>query len=69
VEGSKNGKFEFIRDLKSRRRSSLEMGTMTSSSERGWSRIAVLGDERMSASAMKNADIVVKSIFDALDLF
>ena len=31
--------------------------------------IAVLGDEGMSVSAMKNADIVVKSIFDALDLF
>ena len=31
--------------------------------------IAVLGDEGMSASAMKNADIIVKSISDALDLF
>ena len=31
--------------------------------------IAVLGDEGMSISAMKNADIVVKNISDALDLF
>jgi soluble P-type ATPase len=31
--------------------------------------IAVLGDEGMSVSAMKNADIVVKNISDALDLF
>jgi len=31
--------------------------------------IAVLGDEGMSISTMKNADIVVKDISDALDLF
>jgi soluble P-type ATPase len=31
--------------------------------------IAVLGDEGMSALAVKNADIVVKNISDALDLF
>ena len=31
--------------------------------------IAVLGDEGMSVSAMKNSDIVVKNISDALDLF
>ncbi len=31
--------------------------------------IAVLGDEGMSASAMKNADVIVKNISDALDLF
>ncbi|NWG03754.1 MAG: hypothetical protein HXY44_12955 [Syntrophaceae bacterium] len=31
--------------------------------------IAVLGDEGISASAMKNADIIVKNICDALDLF
>ena len=31
--------------------------------------IAVLGDEGMSVSAMKNADLVVKNISDALDLF
>jgi soluble P-type ATPase len=31
--------------------------------------IAVLGDEGISVSAMKNADIVVKNISDALDLF
>jgi soluble P-type ATPase len=31
--------------------------------------IAVLGNEGISVSAMKNADIVVKNISDALDLF
>jgi len=31
--------------------------------------VAVLGDEGISASAMKNADVVVKNISDALDLF
>jgi soluble P-type ATPase len=31
--------------------------------------VAVLGDEGISASAMKNADIIVKNISDALDLF
>jgi soluble P-type ATPase len=31
--------------------------------------IAVFGDEGLSVSAMKNADVIVKSISDALDLF
>jgi soluble P-type ATPase len=31
--------------------------------------IAVLGDEGMSVSAMRNAEILVKNISDALDLF
>jgi len=31
--------------------------------------IAVLGDEGLSISAIKNADIIVKNISDALDLF
>jgi soluble P-type ATPase len=31
--------------------------------------IAVLGDEGLSVSAMQNADLVVKNISDALDLF
>ena len=31
--------------------------------------IAVLGDEGLSASAIKNADVIVKNISDALDLF
>jgi soluble P-type ATPase len=31
--------------------------------------IAVLGDEGMSVSTMKNADVIVKNISDALDLF
>jgi soluble P-type ATPase len=31
--------------------------------------IGVLGDEGISTSAMKNADVIVKNISDALDLF
>jgi len=31
--------------------------------------IAVLGEEGISTSAMKNADVIVKNISDALDLF
>jgi soluble P-type ATPase len=31
--------------------------------------IAILGDEGMSVSAMRNAELVVKNIPDALDLF
>jgi P-type E1-E2 ATPase len=31
--------------------------------------IAVLGDEGISVSAMKNADVIVRNISDALDLF
>jgi len=31
--------------------------------------IAVLGDEGISVSAMKNADVIVKNISDALNLF
>lgn len=31
--------------------------------------IAVLGDEGMSVSTMKHADILVKNISDAIDLF
>lgn len=31
--------------------------------------ISVLGEEGVSVSAMKNADIVVKNILNALDLF
>ena len=31
--------------------------------------VAVLGEEGISTSAMKNADVVVKNISDALDLF
>jgi soluble P-type ATPase len=31
--------------------------------------VAVLGDEGISVSAMKNADVIVKNISDALDLF
>jgi soluble P-type ATPase len=69
-EGSKNGKFEFIRDLEIEKTVVVGNGNndqlILKEAALG---IAVLGDEGMSVSAMQNADIVVKSIFDALDLF
>ena len=69
-EDSKNGKLEFIKDLEIERTVAIGNGNNDQLilNEAGLG-IAVLGDEGMSVSAMKNADIVVKSIFDALDLF
>jgi len=69
-EDSKNGKFEFIKDLNIEKTVAVGNGNNDQLilKEAGLG-IAVLGDEGMSVSAMKNADIVVKSIFDALDLF
>jgi soluble P-type ATPase len=67
---SKHGKFEFIKDLEIEKTVAIGNGNNDQIilKEAGLG-IAVLGDEGMSVSAMKNADIVVKSIFDALDLF
>ena len=69
-EDSKNWKFEFIKDLEIEKTVAIGNGNNDQLilKEAGLG-IAVLGDEGMSVSAMKNADIVVKSIFDALDLF
>lgn len=69
-EDSKQGKFEFIKDLEIEKTVAIGNGNNDQLilNEAGLG-IAVLGDEGMSVSAMKNADIVVKSIFDALDLF
>jgi soluble P-type ATPase len=69
-EDSKNGKFEFIKGLEIEKTVAIGNGNNDQLilKEAGLG-IAVLGEEGMSVSAMKNADIVVKSIFDALDLF
>jgi soluble P-type ATPase len=67
---SKNGKFEFIKDLEIEKTVAIGNGNNDQLilKEAGLG-IAVLGDEGVSVSTMKNADIVVKGIFDALDLF
>jgi len=69
-EDSKNREFEFIKDLEVEKTVAIGNGNNDQLilKEAGLG-IVVLGDEGMSVSAMKNADIVVKSIFDALDLF
>jgi len=69
-EDSKNGKLEFIKDLEIEKTVAIGNGNNDQLilKEAGLG-IAVLGDEGMSVSAMKNADIVVKTISDALDLF
>lgn len=69
-EGSVKGKFEFLRALKPETTAVIGNGNndrlILKESGLG---IAVLGDEGASISAMENADIVVKNISDALDLF
>jgi soluble P-type ATPase len=69
-EDSKNGKFEFIKDLEIEKTVAIGNGNndqlILKEAAIG---IAVLGDEGMSVSAMQNADLVVKNISDALDLF
>jgi P-type E1-E2 ATPase len=70
AEDSKNKKFEFIKDLEIEKTVAIGNGNNDQLllKEAGLG-IAVLGEEGMSVSAMKDADIVVKSISDALDLF
>lgn len=67
---SKKEKFEFLKTLDLERTIAIGNGNndqlILKEAALG---IAVLGDEGLSVSAMKNADIVVKSISDALDLF
>lgn len=69
-ERSKKGKFEFLKTLDLERTMAIGNGNndqlILKEASLG---IAVLGDEGMSVLAMKNADIVVKNISDALDLF
>jgi len=69
-EDSKKGKFEFIKAVDLEKTVAIGNGNndqlVLKEATLG---IAVLGDEGMSVSAMKNADIIVKNILDALDLF
>lgn len=72
IEGdsTEEGKFEFIKGLPLEKTVVIGNGNndklILKESALG---IAVLGDEGLSISAIKNADIVVKNISDALDLF
>jgi soluble P-type ATPase len=68
-EDSKRGKFEFLKTLDLERTVAIGNGNNDQLilKEAGLG-IVILGEEGMSVSAMKNADIVVKNISDALDL-
>jgi soluble P-type ATPase len=66
---SKNGKREFLQTLRPEATVSVGNGNndafILKESALG---IAVLGKEGLSLAAMKNADLVVKDVFDAFDL-
>ena len=69
-EDSKNRKFEFLKSFDFEKTVAIKNGNndhlILKEAALG---IAVLGDEGISASAMKNADVIVKNISDSLDLF
>jgi soluble P-type ATPase len=69
-EGSVNGKFEFLKTINPEKTVVIGNGNndqlILKETCLG---IGVLGEEGMAVSAMKHADLVVKSIADALDLF
>ncbi len=69
-EDSKKGKFEFIKGLDLEKTVAIGNGHndqfVLKEAALG---IAVLGDEGLAVSALKQADVVVKNISDALDLF
>jgi soluble P-type ATPase len=69
-EDSKQGKFDFLKTLNLEMTVAIGNGSndqlILKEAALG---IAVLGDEGVSVSAMKSADIVVKNIQSALDLF
>ncbi len=69
-EGSEKGKFEFIKSLNLEKTVAIGNGNndqhILKEAALG---IGVLGEEGLSVSAMKNSEIVVKNISDALDLF
>lgn len=69
-EGSINGKFEFLKTINPEKTVVIGNGNNDQLilKEAGLG-IGVLGEEGMAVSAMKHADLVVKSISDALDLF
>jgi P-type E1-E2 ATPase len=70
AEDSKNRKFEFLKTLNLETTVAIGNGNndqiILKEAALG---IAVLGDEGASVSALKNADIVVRNVSDALDLF
>jgi P-type E1-E2 ATPase len=69
-ESSGKGKFEFIKNLNLENTVAIGNGNndllILKEAALG---IAVIGDEGLSASAMKNADIIVKNVSEAIDLF
>jgi soluble P-type ATPase len=69
-ESSKKGKFEFLKTLDLELTVAIGNGNndqiILKEAALG---IAVLGDEGVAVSALKSADIVVKNIHNALDLF
>ena len=69
-EGSINGKFEFLKTINPERTVVIGNGNNDQLilKEAGLG-IGVLGEEGMAVSAMKHADLIVKGISDALDLF
>ena len=69
-EDSKNKKFEFLKNLNLDRTIVIGNGNNDQLILREAALgIAVLGDEGVSSLALKSAEILVKSISDALDLF
>jgi len=69
-EDSKQGKFDFLKTLDLEVTVAIGNGSndqlILKEAALG---IAILGDEGVSVSAIKNADLVVKNIHDVLDLF
>ena len=69
-ENSKKGKFEFLSTLNLETTVVIGNGSNDQLTlKEAALGIAVLGDEGVSVSAMKSADIVVENIHNALDLF
>lgn len=69
-EDSKRAKFDLLKTLDLERTIAIGNGNNDQIilKEAGLS-IGIIGDEGLSQSAIKNADIITKSIIDALDLF
>src|SRR5512136_1978284 len=69
-EGSKGGKFDFLKSLDLE--NTVAMGNGNNDElilKEAALGIAILGDEGISVTALKQADIMVKNISDAFDLF
>jgi soluble P-type ATPase len=69
-ENREKGKFQFLRTLNLETTVAIGNGSNDQLTlKEAALGIAVLGDEGVSVSAMKSADIVVENIHNALDLF